>query len=129
MSYYSDLDDDLAADSMAAQEFRYQEENMRNKAIFAIKKALRKLSDEALVERVLQWGTVMNRPGMKFKLYDICKRLRDNGWTPQGRQRTAIINTATIALYDIRGAEAIYELTHGGTHFTGYKYGHEGVVL
>jgi hypothetical protein len=89
------LDDD--------QSYEYEQSvraaERREEAILDIKAELMKLSDEKLLGFVLRRGKRMNSPDIGFKVYDICKRLSDNGWTPTGKQRRAIINVAAITAY------------------------------
>lgn len=96
MSYYSDLDNDRFYEH--EQSVRAAED--REETILGIKGALMELSDEALISFVLKRGERMNRPGLTFQVYDVCKKLRDRGWSPTVSQRRAIINVAAIAAYD-----------------------------
>jgi hypothetical protein len=96
MSYYSDLANDRADEREAG----VRAAEKREEAILDIKARLMKLSDERLIDFVLRRGAGMNVPGMDFQVYDVCKRLRDNGWAPKGAQRGAIINVAAIAAYN-----------------------------
>jgi hypothetical protein len=96
MSYYGDLDNDHSYEY--EQSVRAKED--REETILDIKGALMKLSDEALMSFVLKRGERMNRPGLTFRVYDVCKKLRDRGWSPTVGQRRAIINVAAIAAYD-----------------------------
>jgi hypothetical protein len=96
MSYYTDLDNDLSYEREALA----REAEQRKGAILGIKAKLLKLPNDKLLDFVLKQGERMNRPGMAFKLYAVCKRLRDNEWSPTFKQWMAILNTAAIAAYE-----------------------------
>jgi len=58
---------------------------------------LKKMSDNELIHFICSKGKCLNTLET-FKTYDVAKRLRDNGWTPTPKQRSALINTAAIAI-------------------------------
>jgi hypothetical protein len=98
MSYFSK--DEWDAES-AVREQNVREQEERDETILDIKGELMKFSDDELIEFVLARGERMNNLDIAFKVYDVCKRLRDHNWGPKGGQRQAIINVACIAAYNI----------------------------
>jgi hypothetical protein len=101
MSNYADLDNDRAYEREAS----VRRAEKREEAILDIKDKLMRLSDEKLIDFVLRRGEGMNSPNLDFQVYDVCERLRGNGWTPTGGQRRAIINVAAIAAYNLARME------------------------
>jgi hypothetical protein len=98
MSYFSK--DEWDCESYEREQYTRAVEE-REEAILDVKAKLMKLSDEKLIDFVLKRGEAMNVLDITFKVFDVCKQLRDHGWAPKGKQRGAIINVAAIAAYAI----------------------------
>jgi len=60
---------------------------------------LEKMTDTELLDYLCKQGEKLNTIDT-FKTYTIAKEIKDNGWTPTMKQRTALIGTAAIAIHN-----------------------------